>query len=209
MQRSRGVYSRRQCIGSVVCMRCTPLASTTIQLITGSWSAARRGPPLFALSRHPCTSNQTPSPARRALTGPSRPDKARRLGYKAKQGYVVYRIRVRRGGRKKPVSKVCVRSCRPPCGCLPAYASKSRGRRHTAALFTNGAPCLPPLRPLRAANWQTLLFAFTTLPLSQQRNFQHVHKFSWCPLHPGVHAVRRWYRTHRHGQVQHGTTPRG
>ncbi len=39
------------------------------------------------------------------LTGPSRPDKARRLGYKAKQGYVIYRIRVRRGGRKKPVSK--------------------------------------------------------------------------------------------------------
>jgi len=36
---------------------------------------------------------------------PSRPDKARRLGYKAKQGYVIYRIRVRRGGRKKPVSK--------------------------------------------------------------------------------------------------------
>jgi large subunit ribosomal protein L15e len=36
---------------------------------------------------------------------PSRPDKARRLGYKAKQGYVIYRIRVRRGGRKKPVPK--------------------------------------------------------------------------------------------------------
>ncbi|KFY20683.1 hypothetical protein V491_03520 [Pseudogymnoascus sp. VKM F-3775] len=36
---------------------------------------------------------------------PSRPDKARRLGYKAKQGYVIYRVRVRRGGRKKPVSK--------------------------------------------------------------------------------------------------------
>jgi large subunit ribosomal protein L15e len=39
------------------------------------------------------------------LTGPSRPDKARRVGYKAKQGYVVYRVRVRRGGRKKPVHK--------------------------------------------------------------------------------------------------------
>eukprot|EP00891_Asterochloris_glomerata_P008171 jgi/Astpho2/8171/Aster-03100 len=39
------------------------------------------------------------------LTGPSRPDKARRMGYKAKQGYVIYRVRVRRGGRKKPVSK--------------------------------------------------------------------------------------------------------
>mmetsp|Transcript_32749 Transcript_32749/g.45455 ORF Transcript_32749/g.45455 Transcript_32749/m.45455 type:complete len:205 (-) Transcript_32749:225-839(-) len=39
------------------------------------------------------------------LTKPSRPDKARRLGYKAKQGYVIYRVRVRRGGRKRPVSK--------------------------------------------------------------------------------------------------------
>uniref|UniRef100_A0A8C6IIC6 Ribosomal protein L15 n=1 Tax=Mus spicilegus TaxID=10103 RepID=A0A8C6IIC6_MUSSI len=35
----------------------------------------------------------------------TRPDKARRLGYKAKQGYVIYRIHVRPGGRKRPVSK--------------------------------------------------------------------------------------------------------
>lgn len=34
---------------------------------------------------------------------PTRPDKARRLGYKAKQGYVIYRVRVRRGGRKRKV----------------------------------------------------------------------------------------------------------
>lgn len=40
------------------------------------------------------------------LNRPSRPDKARRMGFKAKQGYVVYRVRVRRGGRKRPVSKV-------------------------------------------------------------------------------------------------------
>lgn len=38
---------------------------------------------------------------------PTRPDKARRLGYKAKQGFVIYRIRVRRGGRKRPVPKGC------------------------------------------------------------------------------------------------------
>ena len=38
-------------------------------------------------------------------TRPTRPDKARRLGYKAKQGYVVYRVRVRRGGRKRKVRK--------------------------------------------------------------------------------------------------------
>ena len=36
---------------------------------------------------------------------PSRPDKARKLGYKAKDGYVIYRVRVRRGGRKRPVPK--------------------------------------------------------------------------------------------------------
>merc|ERR1712142_1209171 len=38
---------------------------------------------------------------------PTRPEKARRLGYKAKQGYVIYRIRIRRGGRKRPVAKGC------------------------------------------------------------------------------------------------------
>ncbi|CAK9135140.1 unnamed protein product [Ilex paraguariensis] len=46
---------------------------------------------------------QLPSIVR--VTRPTRPDKARRLGYKAKQGYVVYRVRVRRGGRKRPVPK--------------------------------------------------------------------------------------------------------
>merc|ERR1712062_742372 len=36
---------------------------------------------------------------------PTRPDKARRLGYRAKQGIVIYRVRIRRGGRKRPVPK--------------------------------------------------------------------------------------------------------
>merc|ERR1711959_515512 len=38
-------------------------------------------------------------------TKPTRPDKARRLGYKAKQGICIYRVRVHRGGRKRPVHK--------------------------------------------------------------------------------------------------------
>merc|ERR1712230_340435 len=38
-------------------------------------------------------------------TRPTRPDKARRLGYKAKQGFCIYRVRIRRGGRKRPVNK--------------------------------------------------------------------------------------------------------
>ena len=39
------------------------------------------------------------------LSHPSRPEKARKLGFKAKQGYAVFRQRVCRGGRKRPVPK--------------------------------------------------------------------------------------------------------
>jgi len=39
------------------------------------------------------------------MVRPTRPEKAHRLGYKAKQGFVVYRVAVRRGGRKRPNSK--------------------------------------------------------------------------------------------------------
>ncbi|XP_068937040.1 large ribosomal subunit protein eL15-like [Petaurus breviceps papuanus] len=41
----------------------------------------------------------------RCAPPPTRPDKARRLGYKAKRGYVIYRISVHCGGRKRPVPK--------------------------------------------------------------------------------------------------------
>ncbi len=37
---------------------------------------------------------------------PTRIDRARRLGYKAKKGFVVVRVRVRRGGRRKPRPKM-------------------------------------------------------------------------------------------------------
>ncbi|KAF8369176.1 hypothetical protein PRIPAC_87005 [Pristionchus pacificus] len=36
---------------------------------------------------------------------PARPEKARHHGFRSKQGFVVYRVRVRRGGRKWPVIK--------------------------------------------------------------------------------------------------------
>jgi large subunit ribosomal protein L15e len=44
-------------------------------------------------------------PAIHRASRPSRPDKARRLGYKAKQGFCMFRVRVKRGGRKRKVSK--------------------------------------------------------------------------------------------------------
>ena len=41
-------------------------------------------------------------PAVIRLEKPTRIDRARSLGYKAKRGYVVVRVRVKRGGRKRP-----------------------------------------------------------------------------------------------------------
>eukprot|EP00759_Apiculatamorpha_spiralis_P022276 PhF_6_TR26576/c0_g1_i1/m.38454/K02877/RP-L15e, RPL15; large subunit ribosomal protein L15e len=39
------------------------------------------------------------------ITRSTRPEKARRLGYKKKDGYCLFRVRIRRGGRKKPVHR--------------------------------------------------------------------------------------------------------
>merc|ERR1712228_155489 len=44
-------------------------------------------------------------PAIHRASRPTRPEKARGLGYKAKQGHVVYRVRVRRGCRKRLAPK--------------------------------------------------------------------------------------------------------
>merc|ERR1719316_1901652 len=44
-------------------------------------------------------------PAVHRASKPSRLDKARALGFKQKQGYAVYRVRIRRGGRKRAVHK--------------------------------------------------------------------------------------------------------
>lgn len=67
----------------------------------------------------------------------SRPDKARRLGFKAKQGFAVFRTRVRRGGRKKKNSKGIVYG-KPvnqginkmkPARSLKSFAEERVGRR--------------------------------------------------------------------------------
>jgi len=49
------------------------------------------------------------------LDGPTDPARARRLGYKAKQGFLVARVRVPKGGRKRP---------KPPGGRVPKKAGR-------------------------------------------------------------------------------------
>ena len=77
----------------------------------------------------------------------SRPEKARRLGYKSKQGFVIYRIRVRRGCRKKQVPKgACygkpknegVNQLKPKRN-LQAIAEQRLGRRTAKALRILGS----------------------------------------------------------------------
>ena len=68
---------------------------------------------------------------------PTRTDKAHRLGYKAKEGYVIYRVAVRRGGRKRPAHKGIVSG--KPCNAginqlklnrnLQSVAEERIGRR--------------------------------------------------------------------------------
>mgnify|MGYP001574049928 CR=1 FL=1 len=45
------------------------------------------------------------APATMRLERPTRIDRARSLGYKAKQGFVVARVRIKKGGRRKPSTR--------------------------------------------------------------------------------------------------------
>ncbi|KAF7495739.1 60S ribosomal protein L15 [Sarcoptes scabiei] len=78
---------------------------------------------------------------------PTRPEKARRLGYKAKQGFLIYRVRVRRGGRKRQVPKGAtygkpknhgVNELKPKRN-LQAIAEERVGRRVAHALRVLGS----------------------------------------------------------------------
>ena len=68
----------------------------------------------------------------------SRPEKARKLGYKSKQGVCIYRVRVKRGGRKKRVSKGIVYGKPRNCGIKKqkfarnhkSIAEERVGRKH-------------------------------------------------------------------------------
>ncbi|RLI08330.1 50S ribosomal protein L15e [Candidatus Bathyarchaeota archaeon] len=67
---------------------------------------------------------------------PTRLDRARRLGYKAKKGFVVVRVRVRRGGRRKPRPRMGRRQKRmgvskyTPAKSLKLIAEERAARRY-------------------------------------------------------------------------------
>ena len=69
---------------------------------------------------------------------PTRVDKARRLGYKAKQGYIMARVRVRRGGMRKVRPKAGRRPKRMGVKKFkPAKSIRLIGEERTARKFPN------------------------------------------------------------------------
>ena len=117
-RRAMGAYKVRQvclpCRCRVPAAMCADWAPLLAQYVEELYKRKQSDVLRFLLRVRCWEYRQLPGIVR--LTGPTRPDKARRMGYKAKQGYVIYRVRVRRGGRKKPVHKVtahhmrCVRA---------------------------------------------------------------------------------------------------
>jgi len=77
-------------------------------------------------------------PAVVRIERPTRLDRARKLGYKAKQGFILVRARVRRGGRKKPRPKAGRRSKRMGVAKLkPAKSLQLMAEERAARKFPN------------------------------------------------------------------------
>ena len=69
---------------------------------------------------------------------PSRLDRARRLGYKAKKGIIVARVRIRRGGRRKPRPRMGRRQKRTGVSKFtPAKGLKLIAEERAARRFPN------------------------------------------------------------------------
>ena len=127
---------------------------------------------------------------------PSRPEKARKLGYKAKEGYVVYRVRVRRGGRKRPVQKGIV--CGKPTSVGINQLKPTRNLRNKAEERAGRA--LGALRVLNSY-W-----------IAQDGTYKYYEVILADPAHKGLRNDPRinWIcnPSHKHRELR-GTTSAG
>ncbi|CAD8154593.1 unnamed protein product (macronuclear) [Paramecium tetraurelia] len=129
-------------------------------------------------------------------TRPSRPDKARRLGYKAKQGYVIYRVRVRRGGRKLLIRKGLVKG-----------KPKSQGVNQ-----------LKPTRNLRSVAEERVgrkigaLRVLNSYWVAQDGTYKYYEVITVDPFHPAIRGDSRinWITkpVHKHRELR-GLTSAG
>merc|ERR1712194_1001593 len=113
-------------------------------------------------------------PAIHRAARPTRPDKARRLGYKAKQGFVIYRVRIRRGGRKRPNPKGIVYG--KPCNQGVKHLKFQRSLRSVAEERA-GKRC-GNLRVLSSywVNQDATYKYFEVIMVDSQHNATHKHR---------------------------------
>ena len=99
---------------------------------------------------------------------PSRLDRARALGYKAKQGHVVVRIRVVRGGmrRKRPVA--------------------GRRQKHLGVVRIKAAVSMKEVAQRRAAEKFPNLFALGSYPLYRDGKYAWYEVIFIDPSHPRI-----------------------
>ena len=71
------------------------------------------------------------------LSGPTNPKRARSLGYKAKQGFVVARIRMKKGGRRKPSPRKGRKPKSAGVFFTPETNKQAIAERRTARKFPN------------------------------------------------------------------------
>ena len=139
---------------------------------------------------------QLPSVCR--VTRPTRPDKARRLGYKAKQGFCIYRARVRRGGRKRPVNKG-IRYGKPVHQGVKKLkfarnlrsVAEERAARRCGALRVLNSYRLNGSSSKYEMWWIPCTRLFVTIPINWICNPVHKHRESVVSPLPVAHTLLR------------------
>lgn len=126
---------------------------------------------------------------------PTRPDRARKLGYKAKQGYVVYRVAVRRGGRKRQVPKGIV-----------------YGKPKHAGIFVTAVRNLRSVAEERIGRRASNLRVLNSYWINQDATYKYYEVICVDPSHPAIRNDARinWIvdPTHKHREMR-GLTSAG
>ncbi len=125
---------------------------------------------------------------------PLRLDRARALGYKAKQGIIVVRSRIRRGGRRK---------IRPNAGRKP---SKMGVKKYTAK------KSLQWLAEERAARSYPNLEVLNSYWVGEDGRYKYYEVLMYDPEHPAIRAdkdLRRLTEKHHRARVFRGLTSAG
>ena len=133
-------------------------------------------------------------PAIARVEKPTRPDRARALGYKAKQGIIVVRARVRKGGRRKP---------RPSRGRRP----KRMGVRKLVP-----AKSLQLIAEERAARKYPNLEVLNSYPLGSDGQHEYFEVIMVDPNYPAIRSDPElgWIASGVHkGRVYRGLTRAG